>query len=114
MKLTVINEVGKEALVAILGPGDFFGQGSLAGQSIRMGSATAITPTTVLVIEKNKMYKVFTRRMTSPTGSSSSCWHGMFESKRTWSISNSIRARSGWPALFYCLRVMAKRTNLTE
>ncbi|MHB8502425.1 MAG: Crp/Fnr family transcriptional regulator [Candidatus Acidiferrales bacterium] len=58
VKLTVINEVGKEAVIAILGPGDFFGEGSLAGQSIRMGSATAITPTTVLVIEKNEMFKV--------------------------------------------------------
>jgi CRP/FNR family cyclic AMP-dependent transcriptional regulator len=39
VKLTVINEVGKEAVVAILGPGDFFGEGCLAGQSVRMGTA---------------------------------------------------------------------------
>jgi CRP/FNR family cyclic AMP-dependent transcriptional regulator len=58
VKLTVVNEVGKEAVVAILGPGDFFGEGSLAGQSVRMGTATAITPTTVLDIEKNEMFKV--------------------------------------------------------
>jgi CRP/FNR family cyclic AMP-dependent transcriptional regulator len=58
VKLTVINEVGKEAVVAILGPGDFFGEGSLAGQSVRMGTATAITPTTALVIEKSEMFKV--------------------------------------------------------
>jgi CRP/FNR family cyclic AMP-dependent transcriptional regulator len=58
VKLTVINEVGKEAVVAVLGPGDFFGEGSLAGQSVRMGTATAITPTTVLVIEKSEMFKV--------------------------------------------------------
>jgi CRP/FNR family cyclic AMP-dependent transcriptional regulator len=58
VKLTVVNEVGKEAVVGILGPGDFFGEGSLAGQSVRMGTATAITPTTVLVIEKSEMFKV--------------------------------------------------------
>jgi CRP/FNR family transcriptional regulator, cyclic AMP receptor protein len=58
VKLTVINEVGKEAVVAILGPGDFFGEGSLAGQPVRMGTATAVTPTTVLVIEKSEMFKV--------------------------------------------------------
>ena len=58
VKLTVVNEVGKEAVVAILGPGDFFGEGCLAGQSVRMGTATAITPSTVLVIEKNEMFKV--------------------------------------------------------
>jgi CRP/FNR family cyclic AMP-dependent transcriptional regulator len=58
VKLTVVNEVGKEAVVAILGPGDFFGEGCLAGQPVRMGTATAITPGTVLVIEKNEMFKV--------------------------------------------------------
>jgi CRP/FNR family cyclic AMP-dependent transcriptional regulator len=58
VKLTVLNEVGKEAVVAILGPGDFFGEGSLAGQPIRMGTATAITPAAVLVIKKSEMFKV--------------------------------------------------------
>ena len=58
VKLTVVNEVGKEAVVAILGPGDFFGEGCLAGQPVRMGTATAITPSTVLVIEKSEMFKV--------------------------------------------------------
>jgi CRP-like cAMP-binding protein len=38
VKLTVVNEVGKEAVVAILEPGDFFGEGCLAGQSVRMGT----------------------------------------------------------------------------
>jgi CRP/FNR family cyclic AMP-dependent transcriptional regulator len=58
VKLTVVNEVGKEAVVAILGPGDFFGEGSLAGQPLRIGTATAISPTTALVIEKREMFKV--------------------------------------------------------
>ncbi len=58
VKLTVVNEVGKEAVVAILGPGDFFGEGCLASQSVRFGTATAIAPTTVLVIEKSEMFKL--------------------------------------------------------
>jgi CRP/FNR family cyclic AMP-dependent transcriptional regulator len=58
VKLSVINEGGKEAVVAILGPGDFFGEGCLAGQSVRMGTATAIMPSTVLVIKKSEMFKV--------------------------------------------------------
>jgi signal-transduction protein with cAMP-binding, CBS, and nucleotidyltransferase domain len=58
VKLTVVNEVGKEAVVAILAAGDFFGEGCLAGQSVRIGTATAITPCTVLVIEKGGMFKV--------------------------------------------------------
>jgi CRP/FNR family cyclic AMP-dependent transcriptional regulator len=58
VKLTVVNESGKEAVVAIFGPGDFFGEGAIAGQTIRMGTATAIAPTTVLVIEKDEMTRV--------------------------------------------------------
>jgi CRP/FNR family cyclic AMP-dependent transcriptional regulator len=58
IKLSVVNEVGKEAVVAILEPGDFFGEGCLAGQPVRMGTATAITPSAVLDIEKSEMFKV--------------------------------------------------------
>ena len=57
VKLSVVNESGKEAVVAILGPGDFFGEGCLAGQSVCMASATTITLTTVLVIEKDEMIR---------------------------------------------------------
>jgi CRP/FNR family cyclic AMP-dependent transcriptional regulator len=57
VKLSIVNEVGKEAIVAILGPGDFFGEGCLAGQRICMGTATAITPTAILFIEKNEMLR---------------------------------------------------------
>jgi CRP/FNR family transcriptional regulator, cyclic AMP receptor protein len=57
VRLTVVNETGKEAVVAILGPGDFFGEGCLAGQSICIATATTIAPTTVLVIEKNEMIR---------------------------------------------------------
>ncbi len=58
VRLSVVNETGKEAVVAVLGPGDFFGEGCLAGQPIRMGTATAITATTVLIIERNEMIRV--------------------------------------------------------
>ena len=58
VRLSVVNEVGKEAVVAILGPGDFFGEGCLAGQPIRIGTATAIVPTIALVIEKKEMIRV--------------------------------------------------------
>ncbi|MGB8543037.1 MAG: Crp/Fnr family transcriptional regulator [Candidatus Acidiferrales bacterium] len=58
VRLSVVNETGKEAVVAVLGPGDFFGEGCLAGQPLRIGSAIAITATTVLVIEKKEMIRV--------------------------------------------------------
>lgn len=58
VKLSAVNEVGKEAVVAMLGPGDFFGEGCLAGQPIRIGTASAIIPATVLVIEKGEMLRL--------------------------------------------------------
>jgi CRP-like cAMP-binding protein len=58
VRLSVVNETGKEAVVAVLGSGDFFGEGCLAGQMIRIGSATAITVTNALVIEKKEMIRV--------------------------------------------------------
>jgi CRP/FNR family transcriptional regulator, cyclic AMP receptor protein len=57
VKLSVVNETGKEAIVAILGPGDFFGEGCLAGQRVRIGSATAIAHTSLLVIGKREMLR---------------------------------------------------------
>jgi len=57
VKLSVVNETGKEAVVAILGSGDFFGEGCLAGQSRCMATATTVAPTTVLVIEKDEMIR---------------------------------------------------------
>jgi CRP-like cAMP-binding protein len=58
IKLSVVNETGKEAVVGVLGPGDFFGEGCLAGQPLRIGTATAIAATTALVIEKAEMIRV--------------------------------------------------------
>jgi len=55
IKITVLSRTGKEAVVAMLGPGDFFGEGAMTGQSIRIGTATATMPTTVLIIEKGVM-----------------------------------------------------------
>jgi len=58
VKITAVSASGKEAIIAILGPGEFFGEGCLAGQTVRMGNATAVTPSTVLVIDKNEMQRV--------------------------------------------------------
>jgi CRP-like cAMP-binding protein len=58
VRLSVVNESGKEAVVAVLGPGDFFGEGCLAGQPNRIGTATSIASTTALVIEKSEMVRV--------------------------------------------------------
>jgi CRP-like cAMP-binding protein len=58
VKLSVVSAGGREAIVAMLGPGDFFGEGGLAGQSVRKTTAMALTPTTALVIGKAEMMRV--------------------------------------------------------
>jgi CRP/FNR family cyclic AMP-dependent transcriptional regulator len=58
VRLSVVNTTGKEAVVAVLKVGDFFGEGCLAGQILRMGSATSTGLTTVLEIEKDEMIRV--------------------------------------------------------
>jgi len=57
VKLSVLSSAGKEAVVAMLGPGDFFGEGCLAGQPLRMGTATAMGATTALRIPKSEMIR---------------------------------------------------------
>jgi CRP-like cAMP-binding protein len=55
IKLSILSRTGKEAVVSILGPGDFFGEGTLAGQTVRIETAAALMASTVLVISKARM-----------------------------------------------------------
>src|ERR1700693_5489572 len=58
VKFSVVNGSGREAVVAMFGPSDFFGEGCMAGQTVRMGTTTAITPTTVLEMQKKELLRV--------------------------------------------------------
>ena len=62
VKLSVLSKTGREAVVAMLEPGDFFGEGCLAGQPLRMGTATAITPSAILRVGKEKMVGLLHRQ----------------------------------------------------
>jgi CRP/FNR family cyclic AMP-dependent transcriptional regulator len=55
VRLTVVSKIGKEATLGILSEGEFFGEGSLAGQTLRMGSATAMTDCELLQIDRKAM-----------------------------------------------------------
>ena len=61
VRLTVVSKIGKEATIAILGEGDFFGEGALAGQAFRMGSAAAMSDCQLLRIEKKAMMNALHR-----------------------------------------------------
>jgi CRP/FNR family cyclic AMP-dependent transcriptional regulator len=58
VKISVLSRTGKEAVVAILGARDFFGEGCLAGQSRRMSTASTLAASTLLVVEKTKMQEL--------------------------------------------------------
>ena len=58
VRLSVLSHAGREAIVAMLGPGDFLGEGALTGQRVRMGTATAVSSTTVLVVPKKQMIQL--------------------------------------------------------
>ena len=57
VKLSVVSSAGKEAIVGLLKSGDFVGEGCLAGQGRRMATATALTPTTMLILDQHDMKK---------------------------------------------------------
>lgn len=57
-KITIVNTQGKEAVLAILGPGDFVGEGCIIGNPVRMATATAIAPLSAMIIEKKEMMRV--------------------------------------------------------
>ena len=79
VKLSVLSKTGREAVVAMLGEGDFFGEGCLAGQKIRMGSATAITSSTILLISKEQMARLLHKQ------------HGMSDRFITHMLARNIR-----------------------
>jgi CRP/FNR family transcriptional regulator, cyclic AMP receptor protein len=64
VRLTVVSQIGKEAVLAILGEGEFFGEGGLAGQPLRMGSATAMTDCDLMRIDKKAMIEALHREHT--------------------------------------------------
>src|SRR4029079_12491283 len=64
VRLTVVAKNGKEATIGILNPGDFFGEGGLAGQPLRIGSATAMTDCELMRIEKKAMMEALHREHT--------------------------------------------------
>jgi CRP-like cAMP-binding protein len=111
VKLSVLSKTGREAVVAMLGPGDFFGEGCLAGQPTRMGSATAITGSTILVVDKDHMVRLLHKQ------------HPLPERFITHMLARNIRieedlvdqlfnsSESGSPARFCCSHGTESRTS---
>jgi len=67
VKLSVLSRIGKEAVVAMLSPGDFFGEGALTGQAVRIGSAKAVVACSVAILDKEMMAKLLREEPTFAT-----------------------------------------------
>jgi CRP-like cAMP-binding protein len=93
VRLRVVSKTGKEATLGILSEGQFFGEGSLAGQSLRMGSATAMTKCELLRIDKKAMMLAFAASMSSLICLLPICWHKRSDTKKIWLISFLIPAK---------------------
>jgi CRP-like cAMP-binding protein len=62
VKLSVLSATGRMAVVGILGPGDFFGEGCLAGQPVRTGTASATLNSAVLIVDKGEMVRLLSKQ----------------------------------------------------
>jgi hypothetical protein len=111
VKLTVVSAQGKEAVVAILGPDEFSGEGCLAGQLRRMATATAMAECEIMKLEKRRSFSPFTTSRHFPRCSWRTSWPEPSGSKRTWSITCSIRVRSVWHGLFCHWLILARKAD---
>ena len=111
VKLTGLSKQGKEAVVAILGAGDFFGEGCLASQPVRMATATAMTDCLVVETEKAAVVGPFTKNRHSQNCSLPICFLATFGSKRIWWISCSIPVKSVWHGCSSCWRISESKAR---
>src|ERR1022692_1930828 len=123
VRLTVVSKVGKEATLGILSEGEFFGEGGLAGQSVRMGSATAMTDCELLRIDKKAMMLALHREhafsdmfvaylLARNIRYEEDLVDQLFnssEKRLAWSISSSIPAKRGWLGFCCCWLTSARK-----
>ncbi len=103
---------GREATVGVLGEGSFFGEGALAGQSLRMGSASAMTDCTRLCESISDQWsRHSTGNTRCRTSSFRICWRAIFAMKKISWINSSIPAKKGWPGFCCCWLILAKKAS---
>ena len=109
VKLSVLSRTGKEAVVAMLGPGDFFGEGCLAGQQRPMVPPRDDAST--VLSSRRRDARCCTRSTAWRTGLSPTCWRATSASRKTWSTSCSTPAKSGWRGRCCSWRATARATT---
>lgn len=115
VKMTVVSKRGKEAVIGMVEPGDFFGESNLvAGHPLRMTSATSIGRSTIFRFEKDSLVRLLHEDAEFADPSCHTRWLAPFEWKKTWWISFLIRRRSGSPAFYCSWPTSAKTANLSR
>ncbi len=112
VRLTVVSHMGREATVGTLSDGDFCGEGCLAGQALRMGSAIAMTECSVLRIDKKAMMEALHREHKLSDLFVAYLWRETSVTKKIWWINCSIPAKKGWLEFFCCWLTLARRASL--
>jgi len=97
VKMSVVSSSGKEAVLVMLGPHDFFGEGALVGQSLRISTAAALEPATVFQVEKRVMLRALRDQTELSEKFMASLLKPISISKKTSAISSSTIAKSGSP-----------------
>jgi CRP/FNR family cyclic AMP-dependent transcriptional regulator len=111
VKVSVVSEQGKEAVVAMLGTNDFFGEGCLAGQMRRIATVATMTDSVIVRLEKAAIVRVIQQE---PAFSGMFIAHLLARAIRVEadsSISCSIRARNALPGCSCCWRTLARKRN---
>ena len=88
VKLTITSSSGKEAVIALLYAGDFFGEGCIAGQPLRVATAVSLEPTTALMIRKKEMIRVLHEEHEFSDRFVSHILSGHLKSGQRWSLQN--------------------------
>jgi CRP-like cAMP-binding protein len=109
VKLVVASPRGKQAVIAILGSGDVFGEGCLSKQSLRMSTATAIQPSTISRVNKGPLVRLV--HQDPAFGKLLICFRVWVEWKKTSWIDSSIAVRNAWPGFSYCSRILARKVE---
>ncbi len=109
VKVTVVSDQGKEAVIAILGTDEFCGEGCLAGQPRRISTVTAMTECMVMRLDKTSIIRVLHDEPGFSELLSRTFWLELSELKRTWWINSSIPARNASRDYCYSWQILAKK-----
>src|ERR1041385_1997037 len=111
VKVAVVSKQGKEAVVALLGPDEFVGEGCLIGQPKRLATASAMTDCETMRVDKAEVQRVSRMSLRFRKCSSRTFWRELPGSRRTWSISSSIQRKSGWRGCCCCWPISEKKAG---